>query len=142
MIHVAGCLPPTATYAHREYAILAGLDWGDGRDCTVILNHLCAKTRLGRKNWVSRYAVSEVRLIGFAGRAFVWDKERIPGSEDEHGERRANVPEPPYTVKLSPHGEIWCSCMAGQCKAPTCRHCDTTLVLIDEGVFSEQLQGA
>jgi hypothetical protein len=139
VIFTTGSLPPTASYPHRDYSILAGLDWGDGRDCTVVLGHTTAKTRLGRNRRVSRYAVSEVNLIGFAGRAFVWDKEM---GEDEHGEPRPGVPLPPYTVRLSAHGEIWCGCMAGNCKAPTCRHCDMTLVLIDEGVFTEQLQGA
>lgn len=140
MIHLTGDLGPTLHYTRREYAALAGLDWGDGRDATVVFNHFTAKSRLGRKSRVSRYAVSEVKEVGFMGRAFVWDKE-FP--DDEYGDdERKDVPKPPYRVRLDQHGQIVCQCMAGQCKAPTCRHCDATLVLLAEGVFSEELVGA
>lgn len=138
MIHLTGELPKTATYSRREYAILAGLDFGDGRDATVIFQHIKAKSRFNTKSWVSRYAVSEVNDVGFMGRVFVWDKEL---GDDEHGEQRANVPKPPYRVRVDQHGQITCQCMAGNCHAPTCRHCDATLVLIDEGVFSGELAG-
>lgn len=31
--------------------------------------------------------------------------------------------------------------MAGNCQAPTCRHADATLYLMNEGVFSNEIQG-
>lgn len=139
MIHVTGDLGPTDTYTRREFAVLAGLDFGDGRQATVWLNHFTAKSRLGRKSRVSTYSVGEVKQVGFMGRCFKWDK--IAG-EDEHGEPRPNQPKPPYTVRVDQHGQISCQCMAGACKAPTCRHCDATLVMLAEGVFAEELQGA
>lgn len=139
MVHLTGDLGPTATYTRREYAVLAGLGWQDGRHATVWFNHFTAKSRLGRKSKVSRYAVSEVRQVGFMGRAFVWDKEQ---GEGEHGEPRPNEPKPPYTVRVDQHGQITCQCMAGACHAPTCRHCDATLVMLAEGAFTENIQGA
>jgi hypothetical protein len=139
MTFLTGDLGKTQTYSRREYAVLAGLDFGDGRAATVILNHFTAKSRLGRKNAVSRYGVSEVKQVGFMGRAFVWDKEI---GDEEHGEPKAGDRKPPYCVRLDHYGEIWCSCTADTCNSPTCRHKDMTVVLIDEGVFSEVLQGA
>lgn len=138
MIHLTGDIGPTKVYTRREYAVLAGLDFGDGRAATVVMQHVKAQRRRGTKSWVSRYGVSEVKEIGFAGRAFVWDKEL---GEEEHGERESDR-KPPYTVRLSAHGDIRCTCMAGACHAPTCRHCDMVLVLLDEGIFNETLQGA
>jgi hypothetical protein len=142
MIYLTGDMGKSASYTRREYAVLAGLDFGDGRAATVIFNHFSAQTRLGRKSHTSRYAVSEVREVGFNGRVFVWDKEEIKGVPPEHGEARPNDRKPPYTVRMDNYGEIWCECMAGVCKAPVCRHCDCTLILLDEGVFSEELVGA
>lgn len=139
MIHLTGDLGETATYSRREYAVLAGLDWGDGRDAVVVFNHIKAKRRRGTRSWVSRYAVSEVRDVGCMGRVFLFDKEL---GEEEHGEQGANVPKPPYRVRLDQHGQIWCGCMAGNCRAPTCRHCDITLVMLEEGVFSGEVIGA
>lgn len=138
MHYASGDLGPTATYSRREYAVLSGLDFGDGRQATVITQHVKAKDRRRGKSWVSRYGVSEVKLVGFMGRAFVFDKEL---GEEEHGDREGDR-KPPYTVKLGVHGDIRCSCMAGACKAPTCRHCDLVMVLLDEGVFTEQMVGA
>ena len=139
---LTGDLGPTETYTRREYVVLAGMDFGDGRDATVVLTHFTSKSRLGRKWHQSRYAVSEVRQVGFAGRVFVWDKEKVKGMLDEHGPPRPGDRLPPYTVRIDQYGEIRCECMAGACKAPTCRHADATLVLIDEKVFSEPPQGA
>ncbi len=138
MHYFTGDLGATATYSRREYAVLAGLDFGDGRAATVVMQHVKAKDRRRGKSWVSRYGVSEVKEVGFMGRAFVWDKEI---GEEEHGEGEADR-KPPYTVRIDQYGEIRCSCMAGVCRAPVCRHCDATLVLLDEGVFSEELVGA
>lgn len=139
MLHITGDLGPTDTYTRREYAVLAGLCWQDGRHATVWLNHFTANSRLGRKSQMSRYAVSEVRQVGFMGRAFVWDKEQ---GDSEHGGVKPGDPLPPYTVRVDQHGQITCQCMAGKCKAPTCRHCDATLVMLAEGVFTEDIQGA
>lgn len=139
MIHLTGDMGKTATYHHRNYTVLAGLDFGDGRQATVIFQHIKAKRRRNTKSTVSRYGVSEVKEVGFMGRAFVWDKEM---GEDEHGEPGQDDRKPPYTVRIDQYGEIRCTCMANTCHAPCCRHCDCTLILLDEGVFSEQLQGA
>jgi len=136
---LTGDLGPTATYTRREYVALAGMDFGDGRDATVWLSHFTAKSRLGRKASQSTYAVAEVRQVGFAGRCFKWDKV---GGDDEHGGPKPGDRQPPYTVRLDHHGQIWCECMAGACKAPCCRHCDATLALIDEGIFDQPPQGA
>ena len=131
---LTGDLGKTETYSRREYRAIVGLGWPDGRQATVWFEHWTAKRRRGTRSKLSRYAVSEVRQIGFAGRAFVWDKER---GEDEHGEPRPNARKPPYTVRIDQYGEIWCECMAGACKAPTCRHADMQLLLLDEGVFDQ-----
>ena len=139
MMHISGDLGKTATYSRREYVCLAGLGWPDGRDATCWFQHIKAKRRRNSKATVSRYGVSEVKEVGYIGRAFVWDKEM---GEGEHGEPGQDDRKPPYTVRIDQYGEIRCTCMAGVCKAPVCRHCDATLILLDEGVFSEQLQGA
>ena len=138
MIHTTGDLGPTATYSRREYAILAGLDFGDGRDATVVMQHIKAKRRRGTRSWVSRYAVSEVRDVGYMGRVFLFDKEL---GDEEHGEQGANVPKPPYRVRLDQYGEIRCECMASSCHAPTCRHADITMILLEEGAFNQELAG-
>lgn len=139
MTYLTGDMGGTASYTRREYAVLAGLDFGDGRAATVIFQHIKAKRRRNSKATVSRYGVSEVKEVGHMGRAFVWDKEM---GEDEHGKPDQDDRRPPYTVRIDQYGEIRCTCMAGVCKAPVCRHCDATLILLDEGVFTEQLQGA
>ena len=139
MIHLTGDLGPTATYSRREYAVLADMDFGDGRAATVWFNHFTTKSRLGRKSRVSTYAVGEVKQVGFMGRCFKWDK--IAG-EDEHGEPKPGDRKPPYCVRIDQYGGIRCECMAGVCGAPVCRHCDGTLILLDEGVFTEQMAGA
>jgi hypothetical protein len=139
MTHLTGDLGATATFTRREYAVLADLGWEDGRACTVWFNHFTAKSRLGRASRVSRYSVGEVKQVGFAGRCFVWDKEQ---GDDEHGDQRPGVRKPPYVVRVDQHGQITCECMAGACRAPTCRHTDMVLILLDEGVFNEVLQGA
>jgi hypothetical protein len=124
---------------------LVGLGWNDARQATVWLQHWhAAKRRLKNgkhtNSTISRYAVSEVLDIGFLGRVFLWDKE-FP--LDEHGdpEKTKDLPQPPYKVHLDQHGTIWCSCMASVCKAPQCRHCDATIMLLEEGAFTEELQG-
>lgn len=139
MIHVTGDLGPTDTYTRREYAVLAGLDFGDGRAATVWLNHFTAKSRLGRKSRVSTYAVGEVKQVGFMGRCFKWDK--IAG-EDEHGLPKPGDRKPPYCVRIDQHGQITCECTADNCRAPVCRHKDMTLVMLEECVFTEQIEGA
>lgn len=139
MTYLTGDMGETASYSRREYGVLAGLDFGDGRAATVIFQHIKAKRRRGTKATVSRYGVSEVKEVGLMGRAFVWDKEL---GDDEHGEPGQDDRRPPYTVRIDQYGEIRCSCMAGVCRAPVCRHCDATLILLDEGVFSEVLAGA
>jgi hypothetical protein len=137
MLFLAGDLGPTASYTRREYAVLAGLDWGDGRQAVVVFNHFTAKSRVGRRSHVSRYAVSEVPEPGSGGRSIVWDKEL---GEDEHGDRPAR--KPPYTVRIDGHGQIRCQCQADACHAPTCRHADCTLLLLYAGVFDEVTAGA
>lgn len=135
---LTGDLGPTASYTRREYRALVGLGWADGRDATVWFEHWTAKRRHGTRSWLSRYAVSEVVEVGSMCRAFVWDKEM---GEEEHGQRKATDRKPPYTVRVDHHGEVTCQCMADACHAPTCRHADMTLLLIDADVFTEQLQG-
>jgi hypothetical protein len=136
---LSGELSPSASYPRREYAVITGLPWEDGRAATVIFNHWHAKRRYGTRNYVSRYSVGEVKQVGFLGRCFVWDKEQ---GDDEHGDQRAGVRKPPYVVRVDQHGEIWCECQAGACRAPVCRHIDATIILLDEGVFNEVLTGA
>lgn len=135
---LTGDLGSTAVYSRREYQVLVGLGWPDGRDATAWLLHFKAKRRRGTVSRLSRYAVSEVKEVGFMGRAFVFGKE-FP--VDEHGDE-PNVRQPPYTVKVDQHGSVWCACQAGACLAPTCRHSDLVRVLLDEGAFDgESLQG-
>jgi hypothetical protein len=142
---IAADLGPTeGTYTRREMRAIVGGQWPDGRDATVILDMQSARNRYrgGRhcKSVVSGYAVSRVQQVGFMGEVLVWDK-LFP--VDEHGEEdeRKDVPQPPYTVRIDQHGEPYCTCMAGNCKAPSCRHVDASLYLLDAGVFNEQPQG-
>lgn len=129
---LSGDLGATASYTHRDFTWLGGLGWPDGRAGTLWLNHFTAKTRLGTKNRVSRYAVAEVKLVGFMGRAWVFDKEFPDDEYDGQSDRK-----PPYTVTLDQHGVITCQCMAAACKAPCCRHADAILALLAEGEFPE-----
>jgi hypothetical protein len=131
MTFLTGDLGPTLSYTRREYAWLSTSNMPDGRDGTLWLNHSTAKKRSGTKFTTSRYGVGEVRLVGFNGRAWVFHKEL---GLDEHG---PSDREPPYTVKMDRHGEIWCQCMADSCDAPCCRHCDSVLELLAQGEFAE-----
>lgn len=131
---LSGDLGPTATYSRREYRALLGLGWQDGRDATVWFEHWHAKRRRNTKTRLSRYGVSEVKEVGFMGRAFVFDKEF--GEEYEEADRK-----PPYTVRLDQHGSASCTCMADTCHAPTCRHQDCVLVLLEQGAFDQEIQG-
>lgn len=135
---IAADLGPTPTYSRREMRAIVGGVWDDGRDGTVWLDMHTAKNRYRGKrrcaSVLSRYAVSEVEEVGFMGRSFVWDKE-FP--EQEHGDQ-TGLPQPPYTVRLDVHGSIWCQCMGDKGgQAESCRHCDATLYLIDEGAFGD-----
>jgi hypothetical protein len=134
---VSGDLGPTATYTRREYRFPAGLGWHDGRDGTLWLETWNAKRRRGTKTTLSRYAVGEVKLIGFMGRAFQFDKE-FP--DDEHDEEeRDNMPKSPYTVRVDQHGQIWCSCMGSVCRSgDSCRHMDLILHLLGDGALEPQ----
>jgi hypothetical protein len=132
-----GDMGETASFTRREFRAIAGLGWPDGRDVTLWLEMWAAKRRHGTKSRLSRYAVAEVKQVGFMGRVFVFDRE--------FGEEYADptVPEPPYTVRIDHHGEVKCGCMAGNCRAPSCRHADAALTLIDLGAFDHNLiQGA
>lgn len=135
---VSTALPPTPSYPRREMTALVGGGWADGRDATVwlLVSHAGRRRVGGRptKEVLSRYAVSEVKEVGFLGRSFVWDKE-FPA--DEHGEDvRDGTPKPPYTVRLDAHGSVWCQCMGDKGgRAESCRHCDCVLVLLDAGAF-------
>ena len=130
----------TESYSRREMQAVVGGSWGDGRSATVWLNTHAAKARRrnGRhcKTELSRYAVSRVPVVGFAGVALLWDKE-FP--EAEHGGSDDGEPSGPYTVMLDPHGRITCTCTAGVCHRDmhTCRHSDASLALIDDGAFDE-----
>ena len=139
MITVSGDLGFTSIYTRREFAYLGGLSWPDAREGTLWLKTSTAKNRrIGNRHtrdWVSRYAIYEHdREPGFMGRIWQFDKEY---GEDEHAPREGDR-KPPYVVRLDHHGEIWCTCMAGACKAPSCRHSDAILRLLDEGALPEQ----
>jgi hypothetical protein len=86
------------------------------------------------------YSLARVPAVGVQGLVVVWDKI-FP--LDEHGEEdaRDDIPKPPYRVHVDQFGEIKCGCMAGNCKAPSCRHGDATLYLMAEGVFDNEPQG-
>jgi hypothetical protein len=131
---ITGDLGPTATYTRREYRWLSGI-YADGRDGTLWLEHWNAARRHGTKTTLSRYAVGETKLVGWAGRAFIFDKE-FPANEHESTDR--NAPQPPYTVRVGRDGEIVCSCMAANCNAPCCRHCDAVMELLDAGELPAQ----
>jgi len=138
MLFLAGDLGATRSQTRREYRWLEGADFGDGRCGTLWLEVWHAKRRDGVRTWLSRYSVSEVNKVGFAGRAFKFDKEV---GEGEYDEGRPGVPPPPYTVGVGDDGEVWCTCMAGACKADCCRHVDAVLALLDRGAFRTQLAG-
>lgn len=128
---LSGDLGASLSQTRREYRALFGLGWADGRQATLWLEIWHAKRRRGTKSELSRYAVSEVKEVGFAGRTFIFDKEQ--GEPESCGL---------YHVRIDPHGEAWCKCTAGIYKAPCCRHVDAVLVLLDEGAFDgEELQG-
>jgi hypothetical protein len=141
---IAESLGPSPTYTRREMRAVVGGVWPDGRDATVVLDVATARDRYrGRranKTVTSGYAVARVPAVGHMGHVIVWDK-LFPA--DEHGEgERADIPKPPYTVRIDQYGEVSCTCMAGNCKAPSCRHIDASLVLIDDGEVFQQPQGA
>lgn len=139
MLFLAGDLGCTKTQSRREYRWLEGVDFGDGRCGTAWLEIWHAKRRDGVRTWLSRYSVSEVNKVGFAGRAFKLDKDI---GEGEHGdEDKPGVPKPPYTVGIGDDGEVWCTCMASVCKADCCRHVDLLLTLLERGAFQHELQG-
>lgn len=142
---IADDLGPSLSFTRREMRAIVGGNWPDGRDAVVVLDMQSAQRRYrgGRhcKSVVSGYSVARVPAVGVQGLVVVWDK-LFP--KDEHGEEdeREDVPKPPYRVHIDQFGEIRCGCMAGNCKAPSCRHGDATLYLMNEGVFSEEPQGA
>lgn len=135
-------LHPTATYSRRLMVFLA-VAGVDGRDGTAIIRHWKAKgaatgTPSAKfKEGVSRYGVSEEPPIRAGVRQWVWKKDTVKGLEPETDERPG-----PHTVSIDQHGQVWCSCMAGVCKAPTCRHADGVLALLDAGHFEHQPQGS
>ena len=141
---IADDLGATATHTRREMRAVVGGGWQDGRDATVILDMQSAQNRYrgGKhcKSVVSGYAVSRVPAVGVQGLVVVWDK-LFP--LDEHGDEdeRPDMPKPPYRVHVDQFGEIKCGCMAGNCKAPSCRHGDATVYLMNEGVFDNEHQG-
>jgi hypothetical protein len=134
-------LGKTLTYSRRLMVFLA-VSGTDGRDGTAIIRHWKAKgaatgtPSAKYKEGVSRYGVSEVPP-SHGRRQWVWKKDVVKGLEPETDERPG-----PHTVSIDQHGSIWCSCMAGSCKAPTCRHCDGTLALLDAGHFQTEPQGS
>ncbi len=57
---------------------------------------------------------------GFIGREFLWLN-------------RGDAEQPDvYKVILTPHGHTTCTCRAGNCKAPCCKHSDAVKLLIQE----------
>ena len=141
---IADRLKPTATYRGREIRAVLGGVWPDGRDATVILDMRKAASRFDRggrrhQSSTSVYSVAEVREVGFNGRTFVWDKLFPKIEEDE--ERTPDMPQPPYLSIFTRYGVGWCQCMAGNCKAPSCRHCDATAYLIEAGAFGGEIDG-
>lgn len=140
---IADDLGRTDTYARREMRAVVGGQWEDGRDATVILDMQTAQRRYrgGKhcKSVVSGYSVARVPAVGVQGLVVVWDKLFPVGEHDE--DEREDVPKPPYRVHVDQFGEIKCGCMAGNCKAPSCRHGDATVYLMAEGVFNDEPQG-
>jgi len=138
---ITGDLGATLTQSRRDFV---WIDAGhtDGRDGTLFLNIAHAKRRGGTQVFTSRYSVGEVELVGWAGRAFIFDKEQ---GEDEH-ERKPGDRLPPYRVRtrefITEDGEVrifaTCQCMADSCKAPQCRHADATIELLEQGAFDQE----
>lgn len=128
---LSGDLGSTLSMTRREYRWIGGLGWADGRDGVLWLECWHAKRRRGTKTELSRYAVSEVKEVGFMGRTFLLDKEQGKPEAEHH-----------YPVRIDHHGEAWCKCMAGTMRAPCCRHVDAVLTLLDAGAFdAEEIQG-
>ena len=136
-------LGATKTFKRREVTAIVGGQWPDGRDLTAWIKVSAARRRrVGARmtnEQLSRYAVSEVKEIGFLGRTFVFDRE-FPS--DDELERDPNIPTPPYRVRLDQHGSATCGCMGSVGHHHDgCKHTDSVLVLIEEQAFGEHLEG-
>jgi hypothetical protein len=135
-------LGETATYAKRRLLFLA-VGGTEGRDGTAFIRQWQAKGACASwlpsaryKESLSRYGVTEVPP-NHGRRQWVWSKDEVAGMEPVTDERPG-----PHVVTIDQHGGIICSCMAGNCKAPTCKHQDSTLALLDAGLFQTPPQGA
>ena len=137
---IAEDLGASLSHSRREMRAVVGGQWPDGREATVILDMQPAKNRYwgGKltKSVVSGYSVARVPAVGLQGLVVLWDK-LFP--IDEHGDEdeRDDMPKPPYRVHVDQYGEVMCSCMAGNCNAPTCRHLAATLCLMDNEAFGD-----
>jgi hypothetical protein len=110
-------LPPTATHARRAYI------WQpDGPGAGVLTTTLQRSRRAGAKQDVDTYSVQEHMGHGMPGRVFLLLNLTDPGQPDVYETFVADDP------RLS-----GCSCKAGSCRVPVCKHRDALADIIDLG---------
>lgn len=117
---LTGSLPPTATYARRDWVWLPAdpTDYPDGRlgTLTIVLQH---SRRAGAKQESDSYGVDfETEPVGRMGANFLLVNDTDPQQPDA------------YRVLIGP--EVSCTCKAGKCRTP-CKHIDAILDVIEQG---------
>lgn len=126
---VGGELEPTATYAHRAWAWLPNPHKGKGIPGQDFDGHLSITLQKGRKAGckIERdgYLVEQQPApVGFIGRSFLLSNVTDPKADEV------------YEVHVGDRGdEGSCTCKAGQCRAPCCKHKDALRAAIKAGVF-------
>jgi hypothetical protein len=119
-------LPPTATYARRSFMWLPGDGAGpDHRDGTLTIT-LQKGRRAGSKIERDTYAVERVAQDGSNREGFYLVNLTDPEQEDVYQCRPAGAVHPGY---------VSCTCTAGNCKVPNCKHRDALAKLIELGAL-------
>ena len=106
-------LPPTATYGRRECTFYPG----ERGECLLVIR-LWKGTRAGSKMERDAYSVMEGEPVGTMGRLFLVLNTTDPEQPDVYE----------TVVGPVPH----CTCQAGRCKAPSCKHVDSLTALVKE----------
>lgn len=111
-------LEPSLTYPQRMLEWIPGDVRGEGHAIITLVKG----RRAGCLSERDLYQVVETPAgPGFIGREFLWLN-------------RGDVEQPDvYKVLLTPHGHTTCTCKAGVCRAPCCKHADSIKLLVKEG---------
>ncbi len=110
-------LGETRTYPQRMLEWIPGDVPGEGHAIITLVKGRRAGCIIER----DLYQVVETQAgPGYIGREFLWLNRGDDTQEDV------------YKVLLTPHGHATCTCKAGQCQAPCCKHADSIKLLIAE----------